>query len=173
MTTYRFHEMFRAFIRLQIQMCSPKWYLSVACGFYIHGPIFLKKKADPEADARSSFVDPDPYFLDLHDPDPKLFLRIRNSIIKKIAVLWLNDFLSLKIDEHAVYVQKVTSKRTWKKENVFLLSSWRSLTKREGSGSVPKYTGTKIYCRHPNRALGPEFFYSDISSLAGSGFTIR
>jgi hypothetical protein len=31
----------------------------------------------------------------------------------------------------------------------------------------------KIYLRHPHRALVPEFFYSDISSLAGSGFTIR
>ncbi len=82
--------------------------------------------------------------LDLSDPDPTLFVKVRIRIrilrtsskkSKKpliYTVLWLlSDFLSLKIEK---YLQDVRYGSRQKKK-IFLLSSWKPLTIRAGSKS--------------------------------------
>jgi hypothetical protein len=85
-------------------------------------------------------------FLDLLDPDPSIFVRIRirnwilqskEKIGKKNLDLYcffydfFNDFSSLKND---LNVPSKSNKQKIKK--IFFLASLRPLTKRAGSGSV-------------------------------------
>ncbi len=66
------------------------------------------------------------------------------KIVRKTLIptaLWpLFDFLSLKMMQ--AYIQKVISKKTCLKNLVFLLPSWRSMTKIAGSGSINKRHGS-------------------------------
>ncbi len=84
---------------------------------------------------------PDPLLVGGTDPDPSFDKQKQEDNLYFFCFatsLWL---LSLKNDENVGYLQKVISKKS--REKIFLLSvSWRSLTKREGSGSFSQMYGS-------------------------------
>jgi hypothetical protein len=101
-------------------------------------------------------------WLDCRQPDktryehPELWMRIRirkfldlPSTSKNPWFMLFSDFLMTFFFEDwcKKYLQKIISKKIWKKK-FFLMGSWKSLTKRAGSGSAAG-SGSVIKCTDP------------------------
>jgi hypothetical protein len=82
------------------------------------------------------------------------------KIIRKIlnlAILWLSDFLSLK---NNVNLPSKSNKQKLCKKIIFLLASWRSVTKIAGSGSISQWHGSADPDPNPHQnVMDPEHWF--------------